>query len=692
MTPPVRTRQRLVAGLIVVAAAVFLAAGFVWGSTPDEEEYRFSILTTLLHARAMADAAWPYWTSELGLGMPHPLGQNFVWHPLMPLLTVLRPDRWVVLLLVTHTIVGAAGVMWLGRVIGLGPAPSAVATATFLLASTTQNFVLTDFWPSGLVGWTLMPWIVGLILRLVGAPDDRARRLLACGLGLVAGLAIDNGHPGYMTVYGAPVVACVAVHWRRLLRDWRWWALATIIMLAVAGPTILQVGTEVGRFAPGLPRANYDDPLRWAGLWDLFVRPLPLGIDGGWRDAILRRGARVAFFGPPFALLAVGAVVSGLAVRRRRLDIGAAFVVSFVLLCTPGLSALKIFPATSLFRDPMILFGLLLAALVVDHLLRRGRRGLASALVVLQLAALAAAAWPFLAVTLDPQRRQPWRLFVEPGPAVRWLVANTDAGVGRIYYSVQVDRLVDSGDFIDQGLWRNTPAYHGLRVVSGVFKGVSTAPVSPDASLPYGRIESVAPLQQSAPSLRVLGLRYVVAFRDEPVAQVLEPVSSLTTPRGDLVLYRVPEAAAALVVPASVPVGEPPLLADCPTRGLLCRDFTALDAARLPGAHARTERAHGTITVRLEPQDSATVVVIGEMYRDGWRAAASGTELPVRGVAGGLIGVEVPPGIAHLQLDYAPAGRRVATAVAGAVLAMTLFVLAGSWIRPRRREEDAAPR
>ena len=56
-----------------VASLVFLLFGPVGGSTMDDEEYRNVVVSLIIHARALLDGHYPFWTSDLGLGMPHPL-------------------------------------------------------------------------------------------------------------------------------------------------------------------------------------------------------------------------------------------------------------------------------------------------------------------------------------------------------------------------------------------------------------------------------------------------------------------------------------------------------------------------------------------------------------------------------------------------------------------------------------------
>ena len=83
--------------MVLVGSAALLASGFLYGTTPDEEEYRSAIISAQLHARGFLEGHYLTWTSHLGMGVPLPLGPSFVFHPLMPLLAVLPADLIVAL-------------------------------------------------------------------------------------------------------------------------------------------------------------------------------------------------------------------------------------------------------------------------------------------------------------------------------------------------------------------------------------------------------------------------------------------------------------------------------------------------------------------------------------------------------------------------------------------------------------------
>ena len=62
-SPAFARLQVSLAILLVAAAVALLASTFLIGATPDDEEFRFTILSTWLHVRALAQGQYSFWTS-----------------------------------------------------------------------------------------------------------------------------------------------------------------------------------------------------------------------------------------------------------------------------------------------------------------------------------------------------------------------------------------------------------------------------------------------------------------------------------------------------------------------------------------------------------------------------------------------------------------------------------------------------
>ena len=134
----------IVAAAVVLGAVALIAAAVLAGSTPDDEEFRFAVLSAWLRVHALASGDGGHWTPLLGFGLPQPFSPNFSWHPLALLLLVMTPVAWARLLVMTHTVIGAAGMWRLTKTLHLRRLTRAVCAATFLLASPAQNYVLVE--------------------------------------------------------------------------------------------------------------------------------------------------------------------------------------------------------------------------------------------------------------------------------------------------------------------------------------------------------------------------------------------------------------------------------------------------------------------------------------------------------------------------------------------------------------------
>jgi hypothetical protein len=251
---------RLLSIAVAAAAPALLAATFLVGAVRDEEEFRWGILSSFLHVRALAEGTLLSWTSTLGFGIPQPMVPNFNLHPLVPLLGILSPVVWVRLLYVGHTIVGAAGVWQLCRALQVTPIVRGVTVLTYLLATPTSNYALTDLWPSHYVMWTSAPWLLLLAWRLLAATGRDAVRI-AVLLGLAGGIVLATTHPGHAPVYGPVILAVAAARVEALKARGRWVVLAVLLALAIASPNLVQLTTEQQVFDDELAIVKFPEPL-----------------------------------------------------------------------------------------------------------------------------------------------------------------------------------------------------------------------------------------------------------------------------------------------------------------------------------------------------------------------------------------------------------------------------------------------
>lgn len=651
-----RGREWTFAVFLAAAAAGLLCTMFVVGSAYDEEEFRFAILSTALRVRALADGHAGFWTPLLAFGVPQPFIPNFTLHPLTPLLAGISPVAWSRVLLVVHTVVGAAGMWRLGGALGLSPLIQATGVVTFLLVAPVQNYVLSDFWPSHFIVWTLAPWLLFLAWRLLSR-DTRQLRRWSCALAATAGIAAANSNPAYLLVFAPLAALVVATHIEMARLRWRWLSLAALVALATAAANGAQLVAERSYFAPQLALSNVTDPLS--------LRSAASNLFPSLREGV--RDARSIFVGAPYALLAVAGCFW---FARRRADLVVSAIILAVMLFTPWIPMPWISQRYQ-FRDPLTLCAILLAGLALNELWRRPRlRPVAAIFVVLQIASVMHGAWPLLQRMVDP----PGRRAAAPRGAtgatalVDRLVALT-TGPGRLAYSPQVDYAISERGFVDDGLGVNALAYRGVAVVNGSFKSVSTDVISPDDRLFYGRVRVPQPLIASSVGLDVLGIRYLLARRDEIVAPGLAELASFETSRGTELVLHVNQDAwpGAFLVPPSFGDEELPILPACPHDRLLCRDLSPI-ATHRDARPITVVRDGTTIHVRWTPTPEPRILVVTDMFRPAWRAYAHDRPVATRQMYGALIGIPLPAGIGEVRLEYRPRSIFLATILSYVVL------------------------
>ena len=662
--------RRFVPIAIAAGAPAVLVVAFLVGSTPDDEEFPWGILSSFLYMRALGDGTFGTWNSMLGFGMPQPMAPNFNMHPLAPLLLVVSPATWARLLLAAHSVLGAIGMWQLGGMLQLTAVVRAVCVFTFMLATPTQNYTLSDFWPSHYVMWTSAPWLLLLAWRMLQASGRQLRRS-ALLLGVAAGLALASTHPGHAPVYAVIAAALAAAHWPAVVARWPWLLLAAVIGAAIAAPAIAPLLIERRIFHPDLVVVKLPEPLPPSAAWDLFARPFTLS--GPWQRELVDRGTRLVFFGGPFAVLSLLGVARE---WRRHTALALSVASASVLVFTPALPLN--FVSRFHFRDPLILCGILLAGVVADDLLRRRRgRSMARVILAAQVAVVLVAAIPFLDRVWDRGRRQARQFRGATGdtPAADALLAATRQP-GRLSYSPQIDLEVAQLEHLEDGLGRNALIYRGIPLVNGTFKGISNDVLWPDDRLFYGRIRMPRHVIESDAALDLLGIRYLLANPGEAVAAGLSKRSSIL--KGDgrpALLYENTDAPPGAFILGAESVGHLPVHPDCAHNRLLCKDLASLAALRRL-ERLEITRSGSRIQIDVEAVDTARVVVVADMFRPGWAATRDGGEaLATFSLGPGLLAVEAPAGIRSIHLEYAAPILVGAAILAWLVLASALGVL-----------------
>jgi hypothetical protein len=639
--------------LLPALSVAFVLSGMLIGSTMDEEEYRNIIASVVLQARALFAGEFLFWTSDLGFGLPHPMHPSFQFHPLLPLFGFVQPSVAVRVLYAVHGALGAAGCWILARHFGLRREVAALAASTWALSASSLDYALASLWPSSYFGWSIYPWLVLGVRRVLDYGETGQPWRPALVLGLIAGFLGANGHFGQIPVLGLPIVVMCAVDATRTVRRLPALLMAALIGACISAPSLVRLMGELELFPPRLPRITVDFTADGVTAANMLLQPATGWLSESAAATLSEQRAHIPYFGAPLLVLAIGALVVrnlGLGARPRW-GLAAAFVASLVVLFEPGLAGESAGSGAYAFRDPLALFGLVLGCLVLEAIaVRRPRTALA--IGAAQMVLLVAGAAPFVYYA---SRSADDRRAVGPMPVMRTLGDWAARLPGRWYVAPVLDARIRQGKFFDDGLFHDTWLYRGLPVVNGRFKGISADALYPSGSLPIGRIEGHEATVAHAPALDVLGIGVVLATGDEPVAPSLEEVARVTVTGAEVRVLRNPGAwpGAAFVDPA-VLARPLPDLDNCGQPGLLCHDFSGVVGASHDTRVTLTRR-HGTLRATFLPGDGLRRLLVSEMYRPEWQAHAGGRSLPVAPAWAGLLAVDVPPGVREVTLRYRPA-------------------------------------
>jgi hypothetical protein len=432
----------------------------------------------------------------------------------------------------------------------------------------------------------------------------------------------------------------------------------------MAAPMIAHLLAELPRFA-NVPRLSSRTAVSWPELADMILRPLSFS----------ENGTRIPYFGGPMFVLAVAAAGGFAVASPYRRYLRAGFLAAFTLMLLPALERSgAVLSGVFLFRDPMVFCGIALGALAWQALADRSPRT-AMMIAGLQVAVLVATAWPFVSRALDG------RALMAPVLHNQTIAAKlrewTSRIPGRWYLAPELETAMLERRVFNDGLWLNMGLYSGLPVVNGTFKGVSVDEMYPSEYLAIGRIRGHAATVSSPHTLDVLGVSAVLATASEPVATTLEEVARFPTRgAGELRLLRNPRAwPGAAFVNESVLRAGFSALPGCTIGGLLCLDLKPLtDAAHTTGV--RVQRRHGEIDIQFATSGAGPRwLAVAEMHRPAWTARADDADLPVIGVAGGLIAVQVPAGVGAVSLRYRPTLRVALVWVAGSVVLAAVLIL-----------------
>lgn len=247
------------------------------------------------------------------------------------------------------------------------------------------------------------------------------------------------------------------------------------------------------------------------------------------------------------------------------------------------------------------------------------------------------------------------------------------------------------------------PLLDAVRAGSGFFRVQDDQQLPGHAGCAYGyrAIESITPyrlatysefLRRAPETVRwsLLGVQYVVTWRDELLDQNRQPVPSDVISRGTVAdekgnvtkVFRLALTQRAFLIhEVEVPDSDDALYARLAGQDFDPRSVVLLFSTLAADADGETDQVQhvrdepGELTFRVR-SGGAAVLLVSEAYFPGWRARVDGRSTPVLRADGALMAVSVPAGEHVVVLDYLPA----ALLWGAAISVLALAIVAALWL------------
>jgi hypothetical protein len=672
-------RAEMLGGLAI--GALFLLPLLVWGPW-DDEEAALGLFSSQVHYQALFHGQWLFWLNDLGFGTPLPIGQRLDFHPVFALgslvsLRLALSGVWLV-----HVAVMVVYFLRLAAVTGIKPPMRMFLLACYVFSATTVGYFYQTDWLSVQIAWTLYPGLVFYLRQAVTGGGETSFWFTAILLAMLVGFVVLNSHPGYV----APLIIVLGVYVVAATPSARTWAcllVATALTAAVSAERIYFAVSEMRLFPGSLPRLTQSG-YGLGSFVDAAVAPL--------------RGVpynlRLPFIGLALSACAVAAVfrVRGSRDAHTRACV-VAFVAALALSVAPDsvLGAATVISGGWLFRDPMLLFGLMAGGLVLQRLYdSRTLRPVAWGLVVLQVAQQSVTIWPAALNWRDHDGRLQFYAHQGRRDGLAGLLVERAGRYGTRLYLAEDVRTLMRGSLSRHGIHVVTDlVFLGLNPVNAWFKGVSMDRLYPSWGLMHGQIAGQREVIENSAALDVLGVDLVLASKDgirpahELVAtdQVHVTESNRLAAPHDLVLFANPDAwPTAVLMTAGTQHLQLPRQPQCRPAGAMCSDYSSFLSHRLP-APVSLDATNGFYAARFGAAEQERLLFVSAAYRPEWRASSPAGALPVEPVADAFLGVTVPAGVDRVELAFVPRLRIALTILSGCALAALMAAFAVVWWR-----------
>lgn len=694
--------------LLLAVYVLFLLPMVLYGPH-DMEEWAGSVWSTLQYSSAIWNGQIPpMWSDALGLGTPLPLGHRLDFAPPFLLFPVV-PIRWIFPLF--YALYLGIAIIYVVRLCDdfkLGSLMRLVVGLTFLFSGPTVQLMYADDWPTLFHDWCLFPVLFFYLRRLCLNSDREDTLRLIFLLGLVGGLWALNGHSGHMAVLASILSVYVIVmtaHSKGLLLK-----LAGSIFIAslISSEHMYYLISETMNFPADIMRIQAQDGVSLKTFAETLLRPLdtlliPLlthssqVVDPGWLNKLwssykAAHEMRIPFMGTLFIFASILWSISHISGNKLKKDdvpdqlaVAITVLFSLAMMFTMAHWLLNIPSGTWLYRDGLVLFGLLAAGRWLQIRLNEHSRltQWLPLLLFLHMIQMIASSYPTLQNTISTDGMHYYENFRQKEGLPGWILSHANHTESRIFATVPFSV---GCNFVEDGLYGVTDlTFLGLKPFNALFKSVSMDTIAQSMFLGHGWIRGYYDIISNKSMLDVFGIHLVIALDtelgdnlkllnkrqskfmlDRFGINISKPVDNLEllderqskfngNPQKAL-LYRNNSAwpQAFLMDPLIVNIKE---RRACAYEGAVCRDFSDWKNYRLDDK-LNMDGKDGSYIINLSPSKSERLFVTSKLYRPEWVALnGEGLLLSTEKVGGTLLGVHVPLGLREFTLEFRPRTR-----------------------------------
>jgi hypothetical protein len=674
--------------LILIGSAIFIYP-FIRIVHYDPEEFWTTVISTVSHARAVFAGYYPFWTSDFGFGIPVPFFTNLNYHPFFWLFA-LNPGFAIIFLYFLHMFIGSYGTWRLCKRFNIVPWIALICVLTFMLSSASLNNLYNNFWLPHFISWTSAPFLTLFCINLLFTPTRKKANFYAIALGLGIGLTGLSSHPPMFFFICIFLALLTLGNFRQAVLRWRELLIALVIAILICGSEMAYILQQYLAFDQSLSRPYKPFDLGIHAFWSIFIRPISLDRIphlAGIVPPLDWKLSRWIFIGPVFAWVSLASIFFWRRISSVKISLYLPFLFFSLLYAFDPKFVYTLVSGPVGHCDALILIGILLAGSGLSWIARRNK--IFTVFTIL----LCLAQTSMLLINFAPSwesvnkshKSATLKTVLNGTNQTALLVKEIGVDGARVLISPAIEDRLDSQELMNLGLSRNSLPYDGIRVVNGVFKGISYNPFCKDVVTLVGRITNNACSLENKNFLDISGVKYILKYRDEHyqdksvfVANVYENRSNRT-----LALFQNPDAwDEANYMDSSIFTFDLcPGQAQC-AKDMFASDFSGVIPLRQTN-HARIEVSHkyGDIFLKLVPESQENALMVSEYSLPGWKAYATGPggeiEIPVTPVLKNFIGLRIPPLTTAVHLMYRPSMRILLEVIS--LFSMFFFTLVFLW-------------